>query len=204
MDRYGTILVDPPWSYQKTTRHEKLSGYSDVEYRALTTADLAALPVGALASPDAVLLLWCCFPFLRDGLDLVEAWGFDYVTAFPWVKIGESTQDSLDGTALIPLQYGVGYWFRGAAEFILVGKRGRAYRTNHTGILAPGMKHSRKPKDIYLLAETGDAPFPAPRIELFARVRRNGWDQLGNELDGDGQDIRVSLPALVAAKGWAQ
>lgn len=186
--KFGTILADPPWAYGKTSRHEKLSGYSDAQYPPLTTGDLCDLPVGDLARDDSVLMLWSTWPFLEDAYKVIRAWGFQPVTALPWVKV--TSKDPM------ALQYGVGYWFRGAAEPLLIGKRKKAYRTNHTGILAPGMKHSRKPDGVYELAETGDDPFPGPRLELFGRRSREGWTVLGNEAPGDGLDIRDSLRKL--------
>jgi N6-adenosine-specific RNA methylase IME4 len=41
-------------------------------------------------------------------------------------------------------------------------------------------EHSRKPEDAYDLIE---ACSPGPRLELFARERREGWVQWGDELD---------------------
>lgn len=183
---FGTIIADPPWAYQKTTRHAKLTGYSDAEYSPLSTADLCALPVGALAHDASVLALWTTFPFVPDALRLIDAWGFTYVTGLPWVKVTKSDRSKPE--------YGVGYWFRGAAELILVGKRKKAYRTNFTGLISENFGHSRKPDDLYALCEGG---FPGPYLELFARRTRPGWTQLGNELPGhEGEDIRDALARI--------
>ncbi len=43
-------------------------------------------------------------------------------------------------------------------------------------------RHSQKPDEMYELIE---AVAPTPRIELFARTRRPGWDAWGNEVDSD-------------------
>lgn len=192
MTKFNLILADPPWSYQRTSGHHKLSGYSDSKYDSLTTSDLCGLPVADVTSEDAVLLLWATFPFLPDALRVVEAWGFQFVTGLPWVK----TQADVE-----KLAYGVGYWFRGAAEPILVAKRGKAFRSPALGILhdaaglvAPRLEHSRKPGSIYELAEF----YPGPRLELFARASRPGWTQLGDECPGNGLDIRDSLKGLAS------
>lgn len=39
-------------------------------------------------------------------------------------------------------------------------------------------EHSRKPDEIYDIIESCS---PGPYLELFARFRRKGWDQWGNE-----------------------
>lgn len=193
---FGTILADPPWSYQKTTGHKKLSGYSDRKYRSLSTAELCDLPVADIVASDSVLVLWTTWPFVPDAVKVCEAWGFKYVTGLPWVKTNPNGKT---------VNYGIGYWFRGVSEPILVGKRGRAYRTNFAGLISPAVGHSRKPAHVYELAER----FPAPRLELFARtppdqLRPAGWYQLGDECGGDGEDMRILLPKLVAgpAEAW--
>lgn len=193
--KYGSIIVDPPWNYNKTSRNELLRGYSDQQYEPLTTSDLSALPVGEAASDDAVLMLWCTFPFLEDALGLVRYWGFTYTTAIPWVKANPVT-------GLV--SYGVGYWFRGAAELVLIGRRSRSYRSQAVGLLtpppdqvgglvSPPLGHSRKPDDLHRHAEEH---YPGPRLELFARRERPGWTVLGDGIDG--RDIRASLADLLA------
>lgn len=205
MNTFGTIIVDPPWSYEVTTRkkqghnydpHQQMRGYMDRHYEALTTADLAALPVGDAARDDSVLLLWTTFPFVPDALKLIDAWGFTYVTGIPWVKANVQTGK---------MGYGVGWWFRGAAELVLVGKRKVSYRSQALGILMPPedetdimitpmLHHSRKPDDLHKHAED---TYPGPRLELFARRPREGWTTLGDDPAVGGGDIRDTLPAVL-------
>lgn len=186
MPPFGVVLADPPWAYQTTTGHAKLSGYSDSQYDPLTTEALCALPVENLVSEDAVLLLWATWPFIADALRVIDAWGFEFVTGLPWIK----TQADIT-----KLAYGVGYWFRGVTEPILVAKRGKAYRNPALGILhaaaglaSPRLEHSRKPDDVYELAEF----YPGPHLELFARRPRDGWISVGNAMPHQN-DIRETL-----------
>lgn len=178
--KFGTIIADPPWSYNRTSSNSKLSGYADKQYGLLSTDDLCLLPVGELAHDSSVLLMWATFPFVPDALKIIEAWGFSYVTAIPWLKVDSKHEPS----------YGVGYWFRGCAELILVGKRKKSYRSNYVGLVSESFRHSRKPETIHALAE---AEYPGPRLELFARRAQPGWYGVGNELDTDGADIRETL-----------
>ena len=46
--------------------------------------------------------------------------------------------------------------------------------------------HSKKPDEQYEVIEKVS---PAPRIELFARHKRKGWDCFGNEVESDVQLI---------------
>ena len=198
---FGVVLADPPWAYEKTSRHEKLRGYSDTHYAPLDTKALRELPVSKYTADSAVLLLWTTWPFIGDALQVVDAWGFEYVTGLPWVKV-----TSRDDTKPV---YGVGYWMRGATEVILIGKKhgGRSARTPFIGLVEEGFtdplsglvtesfQHSRKPDDVYMLAEAFGAQVAPgkPRLELFARRLRDGWVSLGNEAPGDGIDIRERL-----------
>lgn len=184
--RFGTIIADPPWDYLPTSRQEKLRGYTDLHYEPLSTDELCGLPVGDVAADESVLLMWTTFPFIGDAQRIIAAWGFEYVTGLAWVKADPETRG---------IGYGVGYWFRGAVELVLVGKRKVSYRSQYVGLIAPGLKHSRKPESLHQVAET---TYPAPRLELFARQTRPGWTTLGNECPGDGRDIRESLPKLAA------
>lgn len=183
--RYGTIIADPPWDYLPTSRQEKLRGYTDLHYEPLSTDELCKLPVGDLAADESVLLLWTTFPFIGDAQRIIDAWGFTYVTGLAWVKADPETG---------AVGYGVGYWFRGAVELVLVGKRRKSYRSQYVGLIHPGLNHSRKPETLHELAET---TYPGPRLELFARQQREGWTTLGNECPGDGADIRESVAKLV-------
>jgi len=164
---FGVVLADPPWLYNVTI------GEGGVEYDVLDDAGLCALPVASWAAPNAILLLWATWPKLDVAMRLVEAWGFQHVTGFPWVKI----------TNLRGIQYGTGYWVRGCSEPILIARRGNVSPPRDRGflgLLSPNISHSRKPEDIYAYAEA----LPGPYLELFARRPRHGWTSVGNEVAG--------------------
>lgn len=122
---YGTIVVDPPWQYNNTrgTQTRSTRGRRGVpaegHYSTLTNANLLALPVHNLAAKDAHLYLWVTNPrmFRAHGdnevgpIDLVEAWGFQYITVITWVKTG-------------PL--GLGFYYRGQTEHVIFATRGKA------------------------------------------------------------------------------
>jgi len=183
--KFGTIVADPPWAYSNASKNEKLSGYvtqdGNTIYTTLTTQDICDLPIGEHASDDSVLMLWATWPFIPDALKVIDSWGFDYVTAIPMVKVDSKEEP----------KYGVGYWFRGCSEVVLIGKRkgGKSYRSNFLGIITPSMTHSRKPEHLYEVGET----YPGPRLEVFARGDKafsHGWYTLGNEAYLDGNDIK--------------
>src|SRR5262249_33667648 len=127
------------------------------------------------------LYLWVPNALLPEGIQVLTAWGFDYKSIIIWHKIRK------DGR---PDGRGVGFYFRNVTEALLFGTRGTNART-----LSPGRRqvnfvacqrrdHSRKPEELYPIIERCS---PGPRIELFARERRNGWAGWGNELADDGR-----------------
>jgi N6-adenosine-specific RNA methylase IME4 len=138
--------------------------------------EIQAMPVGWHLPGPAHLYLWCPNALLTEGLAVMRAWGFTYKTNLVWYKVRK------DGG---PDGRGVGFYFRNVTELILFGIRGRM-RT-----LPPGRRqvnlfttrkeeHSRKPIELYDIIEQCS---PGPYLELFARERREGWTQWGDELD---------------------
>ncbi len=176
-DRYGVIIADPPWAY----RVSRMRGVAEEFYKVMTDEDIAAIPVKALAADDCVLLLWATWPKLPIALNVMTAWSFDYVTGIPWVKTTSKSINNL-GAADVTLSYGVGFWFRGVSEVLLLGRRGKPAKPelNFAGILSPSFTHSRKPDSVHEIAEA----MPGPHLELFARRSRPGWTVFGNEIQG--------------------
>jgi len=79
---------------------------------------------------------------------------------------------------------GMGYWFRGQHELLLVGTKGtvsppeQADRVSSVFREARG-KHSAKPECVM---EWIEKSFPAAvKLEMFCRTPRAGWKTFGNE-----------------------
>jgi N6-adenosine-specific RNA methylase IME4 len=167
--RFGTILADPPWQFQNRTgkvapEHKRLSRYGT-----MTLDEICALPVGDIAAEPAHLYLWVPNALLPSGLEVMEAWGFRYISNIVWHKIRKD--GGSDGR-------GVGFYFRNVTELLLFGVRGKDART-----LAPGRsqvnmiqsrkrEHSRKPDEQYEIIEKCSW---GPRLEMFSRGKRRGF-----------------------------
>lgn len=171
---YSTILADPPWQFQNRTgkvapEHRRLLRYPTMELK-----EIMDLPIQEVAAARSHLYLWVPNALLLEGLKVMEAWGFTYKTNLVWYKIRK------DGG---PDGRGVGFYFRNVTELILFGVRG-SMRTLDPGRTQVNLmstrkrEHSRKPDEIYDLVEECS---PGPYLELFARFRRKGWHQWGNE-----------------------
>lgn len=122
-----------------------------------------------------MLFLWATFPRLEWALQVIKAWGFDYKTcAFNWTKLNKKNNKPAFGT---------GYYTRSNAEVCLLATRGKPIVESHaisSVVITPIEEHSKKPDVVpELIVELcGNIP----RIELFARRQRDGWDCWGNEV----------------------
>lgn len=176
---FGVVLADPPWSY----RNEGVEGSAAGQYATLSAEQLRALPVQDLAADNSVLLLWATWPNLTQAIDLISAWGYTYVTGFPWVKLTQEPYGDLWGEVQAKVQYGIGFWIRGCTEPILIARRGNVSPStgDFSGLMSKNFGHSRKPDNLYHFAERMQGPY----LELFARRRREGWSSFGNELPGE-------------------
>lgn len=175
MERFGTILADPPWQFSNRTgkvapEHKRLS-----RYQTMTHQEITELPIPQLVLPKCHLYLWVPNALILEGLEVMRRWGFTYKTNLVWYKIRK------DGG---PDGRGVGFYFRNVTELVLFGIRG-SMRT-----LAPGRRqvnilstrkreHSRKPDEIYDIIERCS---PGPYLEIFARHPRPKWTQWGDEM----------------------
>jgi N6-adenosine-specific RNA methylase IME4 len=174
--QYSVILADPPWAYRVFDDSDAAHGAAKSHYPTMKTREIAALPIGDLAAKDSALFLWVTDPLLPEGLQVMAAWGFRYVTVgFYWVKLNK------DGSPW----FGLGHYTRGNPEMCLLGLRGRPARMSKSVpklIMSGRREHSRKPDEQY---ERIARLYGGPYLELFARRQWSGWDVWGNEVESD-------------------
>lgn len=185
--QYGLLYADPAWQYEEGTAHPDRqieNQYPTMDIDAIRTfADGEGRTVEDLAAKNCVLYLWTPAPKMEEALSVGAAWGFEYRTNAVWVK---------DLT-------GPGYWFRSRHELLLVFVKGDAIVPSEdlrrdSVFQYPRKEHSAKPPEVYEMLE---AQFPStPKIELFARSTRDGWESFGNQLPetAAGADMPAELP----------
>lgn len=173
-DLFGVIYCDPPWKYAfPGTRAEKRD-----DYPTMPTSEICRLPVAQLAAPDCAMFMWGIWTKLVDTVRVMEAWGFEYKTVgFVWVKTNKKTDSDF---------FGMGSWTRSNTEYCLIGTRGNPKRISASVrqvIRRPIMRHSEKPPEVRerIVALMGNIP----RVELFARVKTEGWSVWGNQITSD-------------------
>lgn len=202
--KYSIILSDPPWSFDVWSEDTGNGRSPSAHYRTMDLNDICSLPVADIAADNCALFLWAVWPRIFDARDVIEAWGFRYVTlAWEWMKLNRSG---------VGWHVGMGYYCRANVEPCLLAVRGNmpvAVRNERNTIIeyednagvfsglpmggflghclelpmvAPIGRHSQKPAEQYRKIE---ALYPdLPRVELFARRPVDGWTCLGNEIDG--------------------
>lgn len=178
---FSTLMADPPWLERGGGQIKR---GADRHYPLMATHDICALPVRFWMAHNAHLYLWVTNNFLEDGLKVMSAWDFRFVTVVTWVKD----------------RAGLGQYFRGMTEHILFGVRGSLpYRTRDDGKRAQGRtvlyapeecplpsaieaartEHSVKPE---IFRQTVEQVSPGPYLEMFARRPVDGWTTWGNEV----------------------
>ena len=171
--KYRVIYADPPWQYRNTG----FDAAAEKQYTTLSTPEICEYEdknhrkVKDLATDGSVLFLWVTNPMVPDGLEVIEAWGFEYKTNFCWVK------ERLIGS--------MAFYAFGQHELLMVATRGSALpkvdSLHSTALDTPRRRHSEKPKEMYDIIET---MYDGPHLELFARNAREGWESWGDEIEG--------------------
>jgi N6-adenosine-specific RNA methylase IME4 len=192
LTRYRTIVADPPWPYPEGFARSQggrwANGTSEMArrvlpYGSMTLDEIKALPVPDLAARDARVFMWTTNRYLRDGFDVLDAWGFAYKQTLVWHKTGNPTPF---GGSVAPIH----------AEFILVGAKGQPERlaSLRSSVVAidtnPAvLKHSQKPE---AFLDYFEQVSPGPYVEMFARRARFGWDYWGDQSLGTAEMADVA------------
>ena len=172
-NKYQIIYADPPWKYKENWGN----GSNEHTYQTMNFEDICKLPIPEITEKEAHLYLWVTNPFMKQGLELCEKWGFEYKTLITWIKTYKNG---------VP-EMGMGYYFRSCTEHIIFGIKGKKKVLNKTTknmfMAVNPKRHSEKPLETrkMIVNCSGDVP----RIELFARQKIDGWDCWGLEAPND-------------------
>lgn len=171
--RYACLLADPPWAFKTYSGDRVPQRAPDQHYDTMTEAELAALPVHDVVADDCLMQMWVLGTHIDQALRIAAAWGFEFSTlGLIWKKM------SPGGLAYV----GLGHWYRTGGEVSLLFTHGAPRRLDRgvrQFIESPVREHSRKPEGQY---ERIERLVGGPRLELFARQQRPGWDVAGNDV----------------------
>lgn len=160
------ILADPPWKYDFA---QSDSRQIENQYPSATVDEI--IDHQRETEPDCVLFLWATVAKLPEAFEVMRGWGFQYKTHAVWDK----------------KKIGMGYWFRGRHELLLVGTKGKISPPEEANRVASVFseersKHSAKPQCVY---EWIESAFPnLNKLEMYCRDPRAGWKSWGNESNG--------------------
>lgn len=161
---FDLVLSDPPWQYNfSSTENREIENH----YSTATVQEIVTHKPNA--SNDSILFLWATAPKLLEAIEVMKAWGFEYKTHAIWDK------------EII----GMGYWFRGQHELLLVGTKGTPGCPIETERISSVIRekrtvHSKKPLAVY---EWIEKTFPEKtKLEMYCREARKGWSVWGNEI----------------------
>jgi N6-adenosine-specific RNA methylase IME4 len=166
---YGVIYIDPPWKFE-TFSENGMDRSADNHYPTMSMQSLSELVLPA--GKDCIMFMWATVPMLPEAIDLLTDWGFTYKSHIAWVKD----------------RIGTGYWTRNKHELLLIATKGNvpapAMGMQPPSVVElPVMKHSEKPA---FFADMIQSLYPTtPKVEVFARIGRPGWDVIGNEAPDD-------------------
>jgi len=162
---FPTIVLDPPWDWGDEGDINQF-GRAKPDYATMSIGQLMEMPVPDLSDDDCHIYIWITNRSLPKGFQLLEAWGFRYVTMLTWPKPS----------------FGMGNYFRGQTEHVLFGVKGSQMlsRRNASTLLPSWGRgpngHSSKPFEFYEFVESCS---PGPYLELFSRNEREGWKTWG-------------------------
>jgi N6-adenosine-specific RNA methylase IME4 len=184
--KYKIIYIDPPWRTNFQNRKNLSTTAQSKLYPTMSSKDILELSIGDIADKDCILFLWVINSEIPLGLECIKKWGFSYKTvAFTWVKTTKNTY-----------HFGGGNWTRSNPELCLLATKGNIKRQSKSVrnlTISPLREHSQKPLEIRdrIVKLVGNLP----RIEIFARSITEGWDSIGNQIDG--KDIKESLCSII-------
>lgn len=175
--KFRTIVADPPWTKNQKSGGKRSYGGAANHYPLMSLQRIKDMPVADMADVNAHLWLWCTNSNIDEALEVIEAWGFRYITVFNWLKP----------------KMGVGNYLRNASEICLFAVKGSLppqCRTQINWLISYPTIHSEKPREFISIVERVS---PGPYLELFCRRRpasAEKWYCWGNETEG-GADLFI-------------
>jgi len=166
-DEYRTVVIDPPWDIEKIGREARPDQGKYLDYPTLDLEDLKDLPVeDVMADSGSHMFLWTTQKHLPDAINLIETWGGRYECVMTWVKP--------TGVTPFSWQYNT--------ELVLFARFGDGLELDERGhplsFKAPVNDHSTKPDLFFKRVRQATKK---PRLNMFARSEREGFDVWGDE-----------------------
>lgn len=165
---YRTVVIDPPWEIKKIGR-VVAPNQIEMDYPMMSVKEIIDFPIipNSFEKSGCHIYLWTTHKHLPDALDIFKSWGVKYQCVLTWIK----------NVGFTPFS-----WMY-STELVLFGRVGslpllkNGLRIDFNGKVR---EHSRKPDEFYDLVRQAS---PEPRIDIFSREKRDGFEQYGNEVN---------------------
>lgn len=171
--QFDVITMDPPWLIAQAGITRGVA----INYDQLSTDIIGQIPLQKIQK-NGYIFVWVIASQLENGIQLLQNWGYEFLTYLNWVKISKYGR-------YMPSH---GYYLQHNKETVLIGHKGkdpenmRPNKFNDLIIQQRSLRQSHKPIEIYELIER---VFPnSMYCEIFARPHnlRQGWVSIGLEL----------------------
>ena len=182
---FRCIVADPPWRPLLHANNPRRATVDKAgpqkHYPTMLLGDLLSMKVPS--AKQCHLYLWTLTQYVDWGYAVARAWGFkEIVTMLTWAKPGVGVGRFMCNTEhVLVCRKGP----RAGNPFGLGGRYTPA--THGTWFNWPRGRHSEKPEAFQTMVETMS---PGPRLELFARRKREGWTCWGNEVEANAERQR--------------
>ena len=133
----------------------------------MTLEEIYDFPLQKIIMSNCHIYLWSTHKYLPEAFKIFEHWGVKYECLLTWVKNVGFTPYSF--------MYSTEHILFGRIGFLELLKKGK-----RLDFSAKVREHSRKPDEFYNLVREVS---PEPRIDIFSREKREGFDQYGDQSD---------------------
>lgn len=191
--KYRTLVVGPPWAAMKS-QHDgcfgKISSYPG--FKLMSDREVVDFPIHEFAHEQCHLYLWALNSTIRRAFDVLDAWGFKFHCVLVWNKT----------SGFRPAIFSF------CNEFVLFAYRGYLKQKDEvlfvpTHFEAKMRGLGRNPDELYHIAEKVSLP---PRVDIFSRESREGWDCWGDEANVEEKEEKgfvLGLPIWGERSAWA-
>ena len=175
--RVGIIYTDPPWQQTKgSARKCRPNQGRELDYKTMSMSDIKEFHRTFLKENAAEchnVFMWAIDKFLPETETMMRELGYTLHARIIWDKI-----NGIAPAFTVRFSHEYLLWFYTKGKMLMPAKEMPGKYT--TVIREKATVHSRKPQAAYEMLE---ALFPdLPKVELFARNYRDGWESHGDEL----------------------
>jgi len=81
--KFNVVYADPPWKFGSKAYQDGGRGMlklEETQYNTMTIPDLKSMPVKDITADDCACFMWVTDSHLKEGIEVLESWGFKYKT----------------------------------------------------------------------------------------------------------------------------